>query len=120
MRRPPLPRPPDFRRLVRWVRVPLALLAVLTAAGAGTGPAAPAAAQDIPIDHIIVIYLENHSFDNLFGLYPGADGLSNADGAPPQVDADGNPYPTLPQPAYTSVIPSLSDPAFPAALPNQP
>src|SRR5216683_2740047 len=30
------------------------------------------------LDHIVVIYLENRSFDNLFGLFPGADGLQNA------------------------------------------
>ena len=30
------------------------------------------------IDHIVVIYLENRSFDNLFGLFPGADGIAQA------------------------------------------
>lgn len=28
-----------------------------------------------PIQHIIVIMQENHSFDNYFGTYPGADGI---------------------------------------------
>jgi len=30
------------------------------------------------IKHVVVIYLENHSFDNLYGQFPGADGLSDA------------------------------------------
>jgi len=29
----------------------------------------------IPISHVIVIVQENHSFDNYFGTYPGANGL---------------------------------------------
>lgn len=29
-----------------------------------------------PIRHVIIIDKENHSFDNMFGLYPGADGAS--------------------------------------------
>jgi phospholipase C len=31
-----------------------------------------------PIKHIVIIDKENHSFDNLFGLFPGADGASTA------------------------------------------
>ena len=27
----------------------------------------------------MVIYEENHSFDNLFGMWPGVNGLANAD-----------------------------------------
>ena len=47
--------------------------------------AAPGALAKRPpfkhIDHFVVIYLENHSFDNLYGTFPGANGLSNADPA---------------------------------------
>jgi phospholipase C len=32
-----------------------------------------------PIDHIVIIDRENHSFDNLFGTFPGADGMSTAE-----------------------------------------
>jgi phospholipase C len=32
-----------------------------------------------PIKHIVIIVKENHSFDNLFGLYPGANGATMAD-----------------------------------------
>ena len=30
------------------------------------------------LKHIVVIYLENRSFDNLYGEFPGANGLANA------------------------------------------
>lgn len=37
--------------------------------------AAPAAAPHTPIQHVIEIMLENHTFDNLFGAFPGANGI---------------------------------------------
>jgi phospholipase C len=40
--------------------------------------AAPAAADSrptTPIEHFVVLMQENHSFDNYFGTYPGADGI---------------------------------------------
>jgi len=42
--------------------------------------------------------MENHSFDNLYGEFPGADGLSNASSAKyTQIDtATGKPFETLP------------------------
>jgi len=40
------------------------------------------AASDLAaIDHIVVIYQENWSFDSLYGYFPGANGLANATGA---------------------------------------
>jgi len=36
------------------------------------------AAMTTPLKHIIFIVQENHSFDNYFGTYPGANGLNNA------------------------------------------
>jgi phospholipase C len=35
-------------------------------------------ANSIPIKHLIFIIQENHSFDNYFGTYPGANGFENA------------------------------------------
>ncbi len=32
--------------------------------------------KPLPIDHVIVIVKENHTFDNYFGSFPGADGTS--------------------------------------------
>src|SRR5262245_25266901 len=61
----------------------------------------PAPQVDEPlgrIGHIIVIYEENHSFDNYFGRFPGADGIANAGAAAIQVDKQGEPYATLPPP----------------------
>ncbi len=40
--------------------------------------AAPRAGLD-RIQHIVVIYAENRSFDHLYGLFPGANGLASAD-----------------------------------------
>jgi phospholipase C len=63
------------------------------------------------INHIIVIYLENHSFDNLYGLFPNANGLAQATNAPLQTGLDGKPY---------EVLPATTDSRFPKDLPNQP
>src|SRR6266852_3756054 len=51
------------------------------------------------INHLVVIYGENRSFDNLYGSFPGANGISRAsDTATTQVDlATGQPYTCLPQ-----------------------
>ena len=49
------------------------------------------------IEHIVVIYAENRSFDHLYGLFPGADGLAQATAEQKtQVDHDGTPLPQLP------------------------
>jgi phospholipase C len=72
------------------------------------------------IDHIVVIFEENRSFDSLFGFFPGADGFSGATAIAPQVDKSGKPYDTLPQPIDTSVKPAVVDQRFPANLPNAP
>ena len=50
------------------------------------------------IKHIVVIYEENHSFDNLYGGWEGVNGLQNADAAhTTQVDQNGIPYDCLKQ-----------------------
>jgi acid phosphatase len=49
------------------------------------------------VEHIVVIYGENRSFDNLYGNFPGANGLSKATTASTtQVDRDGSPMAMLP------------------------
>jgi phospholipase C len=67
---------------LRTTRYFAAGIALVAAAGAGgsigavTGGSASAASQDsTPIKHVIEIMLENHTFDNLFGKFPGADGI---------------------------------------------
>ena len=42
-------------------------------AAGGAGGAAPAT----PIEHVVVIVKENHTFDNYFGSFPGAEGTSS-------------------------------------------
>jgi phospholipase C len=81
------------------------------------------------IQHIVVVYLENWSFDSLYGEFPGADGLSGA-GRTTQVDKQGIPYPQLPQPldstkaakpsAATPTPAKPADPRFPTTLANGP
>ncbi len=88
--------------------------------------ATPPAAQttpvpaDAPIDHIIVMFFENHTFDNLYGLFPGANGLAQPEAIIPQVNLDGQVYETLPQPVDPSTSPPSPDTRFPDSLPNQP
>ncbi len=43
-----------------------------------------------PITHLIVLILQNHSFDNLFGTYPGAHGLDSTLPSYTQTDQAGN------------------------------
>src|SRR6202042_2897068 len=57
------------------VPVVAAVAAVTSAATAPTGQAQAAAVPGSPIKHVIEIMIENHSFDNLFGSFPGADGI---------------------------------------------
>jgi len=63
------------------------------------------------IKHLVVIYMENRSFDNLYGEFKGANGIRNAKrGNFVQVDKDGKPYKYLPE------IPRNN--SFPTNLPN--
>ena len=72
------------------------------------------------INHIVVIYMENHSFDNLYGEFAGAEGVTALDAAAPnvaQVDEAGAPMASLLPPKLKDGGP---DPRFPATLPNAP
>ena len=44
-----------------------------------------AAAKLANIQNFVVIYLENRSFDEMYGTFPGANGLANAANAAPQI-----------------------------------
>ena len=71
----------------------LLLLFVLGAGGCATQPRDGLAR----IEHVVVIYAENRSFDHLYGLFPGADGIANATAQQKtQLDHDGTPLPHLP------------------------
>jgi len=92
----------------------IVLLVVAVALIGSRGDGASRAAQ-APIDHIVVLFLENRSFDHLFGTYPGADGLAAYHGR--QVDKNGLAYTTLPPPLGRDANP---DTRFPADLANAP
>src|SRR5437588_11826161 len=71
---------------------------LLLAAPIGAAPAGRARAADAldKIKTIVVIYAENRSFDHLYGLFPGANGLANATAeAKTQLDHDGSVLPYL-------------------------
>ena len=91
-----------------------ALLAVLAALLPATGWGGQGGLNRI--EHIVVIYLENRSFDSLFGLFPGANGLAEAKNVLPQVDEYGRPYKTLP-PVMSR---KQNDKRFPVHLSNNP
>ena len=105
----------------------------LTAAPAGAIGSQPAITRALrnDIDTIVVIYAENRAFDNLYGNFPGARGLSEVmdrDGRPlpayhPQRDRDGSVLLVLPPtwggvtaPGVTPVVTQQQS----AALPNSP
>ena len=75
-----------------------ALVTTSLAVPAGTTARQPDAFRHI--DHLVVIYLENRSFDNLYGRFAGANGIANASTtALTQLNGPGgSPYsPCLPQ-----------------------
>src|SRR5262249_58633676 len=101
------------RSLAVWLLVGVVL---------GTTPRAGAEIEpgSAPIDHLIVVYLENHTFDNLFGLFPGANGIAAPGAAVPQVDRSGTPYPWLPQTMNAYPYPPKPDMRSPQQRPNRP
>ncbi len=68
------------------------------------------------INHVIVVYQENWSFDGLYGKFPGANGIANA-GSVQQVDKAGAPLASAPQPLNANNNP---DPRFPSSTPVTP
>ncbi len=139
-----------MRSLVRWASG-LVVIATLAAAACDSpdstapppdaGPDADAGIAS-PIRYVVVLVKENHTFDSLFGAYPGVDGASAArlsDGGTrpltpmPQGTLDGNPAHEHPA-AVTSydhgamdgfdLVPQPTDPLLPfeqytkATIPN--
>ena len=91
----------------------VALAAVVAGCATQPGPRVGLAR----VDHIIVLYAENRSFDNLYGAFPGANGLASASAeSMAQVDRDGSVLPRLPA-VWKG---KAADPAFPQDLPNKP
>jgi acid phosphatase len=90
----------------------LTIACLVAGCGGGSKPAsqAPPPTGLARLNHIVVIVLENWSFDSLYGEMPGASGLAAAASAPPQVDATGTAYAQLPQ----------TETHLPQTLPNGP
>jgi acid phosphatase len=113
------------RSLLR--RGPLAALAIAAIL------APPAAAHDHhgkrldKIRHFVVVYQENHSFDNLYGGWEGVDGIAHAPAArTTQVSQAGTPFQCLLQNDVNLASPPLSAtctntaPAFTSHFTNAP
>ncbi|HYN50469.1 MAG TPA: alkaline phosphatase family protein, partial [Thermoleophilaceae bacterium] len=66
-----------------------ATLALCVASAAIVAPAAAAGDAQSPIRHFVVLMQENHSFDNYFGTYPGADGFPAKTCMPVDARAEG-------------------------------
>ena len=69
------------RRLLALLAAAVGVLTLSAASVAAPGNGNGDANKLQGIDHIVVIYEENHSFDNLYGGWEGTRGLSDADAA---------------------------------------
>jgi phospholipase C len=97
--------------MVRRVLVLTLLILVALAMIPVGGAAASGAGSDrlSRINHIVVIYQENHSFDNLYGRWEGVNGLRHAPRArTTQVNQAGVPYECLLQDDVNLTSPPLS------------
>ena len=111
--------------MTRRIRDLLPLAASLGTIAAIAACATPTASDKVAaIQNVVVIYAENRSFDNLYGTFPGADGLQNAPAtATKQIDRNGQALAELP-PIWDGltakgVTPPITQ-AQTAHLPNQP
>src|SRR3954451_12115173 len=112
----------SLRRAVLIAAAGMALLAPPAAAARGQRERALGG-----IRHFVVIYEENHSFDNLYGRWERVDGLRDADPAhAPQVSQAGTPYECLLQNDVNLASPprpapcTNTAPAFKSRSPNEP
>jgi acid phosphatase len=117
--------------MLRRALVPalVCLAAVVALPTAGTSAGQAGADRLAQIQHIVVIYQENHSFDNLYGRWEGVNGLSSADPARTiQVNQAGTPYTCLLQNDVNLTSPPLpatctdttTAKTFTSAFPNAP
>lgn len=94
------------------------LVAAIMSAVLGLSPVVAAHADEsrealAKINHIVVIYQENHSFDNLYGEWEGVNGLANARVA--QVNQAGIAFACLPQNDVNLTSPPLPESCTDAA-----
>ena len=99
----------------------VALLACLLGASVAAAQTPPPRKPGLDrIGHIVVLFLENRSFDHLYGTFPGADGVEQAGFSAIQVTRDGRPYITLPAVIHAPGAPPRIDSRFTQVLPNGP
>ena len=71
-----------------WGKATAATLLIAVMLGGSLGGLPIQADQPSRIQHLVFIVQENHSFDNYFGTYPGADGITNQTAVPSTLDGD--------------------------------
>ena len=77
-----------------WIAAALASCVI---PGCGSGPGSTGGGggggggggNQSKIQHLVIVMMQNHSFDNLFGSYPGGTGLNSSDSSYHQVDKSG-------------------------------
>jgi acid phosphatase len=119
----------DSRCVFRMAVAAMAAVATL-AAPAAAAPDKQAGSRLDRVQHLVVVYEENHSFDNLYGRWEGVNGLGSADAAhTTQVNQSGTPYDCLlqndvnltsPSPLPTTCTDNTTGSSFQSAFPNQP
>jgi phospholipase C len=77
---------------IKWFKGIALSIAAMPAFLFGKSPDQPAESFDQQfkgqVNHIIVIYQENWSFDGLYGQFPGVNGLANSSSHVPQLDKE--------------------------------
>jgi phospholipase C len=98
-----------------------------TLTATGTGGTATAATTvtvqaigttNSPITNLIILMMQNHSMDNLFGTFPGANGLNASLPSYHQVDAAGNTVSPTPLTSLTVTDLAHSEPVYSASWNN--
>jgi phospholipase C len=96
-----------WRALVACAALLLVTAGLTTAHAASTAVAVLKARAQVPdiskIEHVVFIVQENRSFDQYFGMYPGAEGFT--------LDGNGRPKECVPDPATGGCVKPFHDPA---------
>jgi len=108
-RRSVAPESPHYQEpSVRPIALPLLVAGAFALAACGNTDSISFDNKMQKIEHVVVIYGENRSFDNLYGNFPGANGLARATTAvTTQVDRDDSPLAMLP-PVWGGVTASIA------------
>jgi phospholipase C len=114
-------------KLVPLLALTVTVVFVPSAAASGTRHDDHGGKRLDKIRHFVVIYQENHSFDNVYGMWEGVDGLSHADAAHTrQINQAGDAYDCLLQNDVNLTSPPLTgtctntSPPFASHFPNAP